>query len=50
MAGPDATIISQVASDYYGYAYARFYKTTATGSQIATGVPHTVIANCNKTK
>ena len=50
MSGPDAQNITHVAGDYYGYAYARFYKTTSTGTQSATAVPHTVIANCNKTK
>jgi hypothetical protein len=46
--GPDSTDITAVASNYFGYAYARFSKTTATGAQAATGVPHTVIANCNR--
>jgi hypothetical protein len=48
IAGPDSASITAVASDYYGYAYVRFYKTTSAGTQTVNGVPHTVIANCNK--
>ena len=50
IAGPDWASITHVASDYYGYAYARFFKTTSAGTEVANGVPHTVIANCNKSK
>jgi hypothetical protein len=48
--GLDGTSITDVGSDYYGYVYARFYKTTSAGTQSVNGVPHTVIANCNMTK
>ena len=50
MEGPDATNITGVGSDYYGYVFARFWKTTAAGTQAATNVPHTIIANCNMAK
>lgn len=48
--GLDGTNMTDVGSDYYGYVYARFYKTTAAGTQSATNVPHTIIVNCNMTK
>jgi hypothetical protein len=47
--GPDNQVTSSVASNYYGYLYARFNKPTSSGAATqAVNVPHTVMVNCNK--
>jgi hypothetical protein len=50
--GPDSQLTTAVASPYYDqYAYVRFYKPTNAGNTsgiAALGVPHMVVANCNK--
>jgi hypothetical protein len=50
--GPDSQLTTSVAAPYYDqYAYVRFYKPTNAGNTSgtsATGVPHTVVANCNR--
>jgi hypothetical protein len=50
--GVDGQLTTSVASPYYDqYAYVRFYKpasATSTNGMAASGVPHTVTANCNR--
>jgi hypothetical protein len=54
--GPDAQLTTAVASPYitspYSYAYVRFNKpasSTSTTANLATNIPHTVIAVCGRT-